>query len=286
MKKQFIVLLVCLISLQLYSNEETNKESNLRIALLNLKAIEVEETLVRAVEENLITEIIRIGKFTVVERSQIDKVMSELKLSNSSEFNEDTAVEIGNLLGVNLVLIGSITKIGNNISINIRGIDVQSGLAKFSASERTQKADELMDKIEVLAYKLSGTDQKTKNLTIAKPELPKFELTPIRGAGIGLTSGGALLLIGGASMLGIGLGYTGPQLDLVIANPAAYTKAEYETQYNTYLALFASGVASLSLGLILVAVGVPLIIMNPINKSVSLILEFDTSLRAGLLYRF
>jgi curli biogenesis system outer membrane secretion channel CsgG len=60
---------------------------------------------------NLLTnELVKSGQFVVIERSRIDAVLAEQNLGNSGRVEPTTAAQIGRILGVDAVLIGSVTK--------------------------------------------------------------------------------------------------------------------------------------------------------------------------------
>ena len=100
-----------------------------RVAILDFESIGSEEHLGKAVSEIMRTELIGTRQFRVVERSQINKVLSEQDFQKSGVINESTAVEIGKLLGADLIIIGSVVKIGNSYTINSRMIDIKTAEA-------------------------------------------------------------------------------------------------------------------------------------------------------------
>ena len=60
----------------------------------------------------LITELVKSGKFIVVERGQLDKVLAEQKLGQSGAINAATAAKVGKVLGLNAIVMGSVTQFG------------------------------------------------------------------------------------------------------------------------------------------------------------------------------
>jgi curli biogenesis system outer membrane secretion channel CsgG len=63
-----------------------------------------------AATDELATQLVRSGAFAVVERQQIDAILSEQHFGLSGAVNAATAAEIGKILGVQAVLLGSITQ--------------------------------------------------------------------------------------------------------------------------------------------------------------------------------
>lgn len=66
------------------------------------------------------------SKITVVDRQTLDRIRSEQNFQLSGEVNDDSAVSIGQLLGANVVLTGSITETAKVKRISIRALDVQT----------------------------------------------------------------------------------------------------------------------------------------------------------------
>ena len=54
------------------------------------------------------------GVYSVIERNAIDKILAEQNFSNSDRANPDTAAKIGRILGVDAIIIGSITQFGRD----------------------------------------------------------------------------------------------------------------------------------------------------------------------------
>jgi curli biogenesis system outer membrane secretion channel CsgG len=66
-----------------------------------------------AAQDVFVTELVKSGKFRVVEREQLEALMQEKNLSLSGDVDPRTAVKVGKLLGVNYLLTGAVTEYGN-----------------------------------------------------------------------------------------------------------------------------------------------------------------------------
>lgn len=60
----------------------------------------------------LITELVKSGKYTVVERGEISKIMQEQDLGATGRVTPQSAAQIGKLLGVELAVMGAVTEFG------------------------------------------------------------------------------------------------------------------------------------------------------------------------------
>jgi curli biogenesis system outer membrane secretion channel CsgG len=54
------------------------------------------------------------GKYSVIERNALDKILAEQNFSNSDRADNATAAKIGKILGVDCIIIGSITQFGRD----------------------------------------------------------------------------------------------------------------------------------------------------------------------------
>ena len=138
--------------------------------------------------ERFTTELVKIKKFKIIEREEIEKVFTELKLQESGAVETDSIQRAGKILGVDWMLLGTLTELeGRQIEINARLVSVESGeiinaysgmikknwrakAAKDSAGE-----NELRDSDELKEYDkaiLKYMDEKTGGKQVKQP--PSF----------------------------------------------------------------------------------------------------------------
>lgn len=65
-----------------------------------------------AAQDMFITELVKSGRFTVIDRERLDALMQEKNLSLSGDVDSATAVKAGKLLGVQYILFGNVTEFG------------------------------------------------------------------------------------------------------------------------------------------------------------------------------
>ena len=76
-----------------------------------------------AAADELVTQLFRDGSFSLIERAQLDALLAEQNLGASGRVDSATAARIGQLLGVQLILTGSITQFSiERTSGGFRGI--------------------------------------------------------------------------------------------------------------------------------------------------------------------
>src|SRR4029077_12700544 len=68
----------------------------------------------RGVSDLLVTMLVKDGTYSVIERKNLDKILGEQNFSNSDRANPASAAKIGKLLGVDAIIVGSVTQFGND----------------------------------------------------------------------------------------------------------------------------------------------------------------------------
>lgn len=73
------------------------------------------------------------GNLQIVERSQLSRIFAELELSMSGAVDANTTQELGRIHGVDTLLVGSLTTLGDDLRVNSRLINTETGQV-FSAA--------------------------------------------------------------------------------------------------------------------------------------------------------
>lgn len=68
----------------------------------------------KGIADLLVDRLVRDGTYSVIERKAIQKVLAEQNFSNSDRADSTSAAKIGRLLGVDAIIIGSITQFGRD----------------------------------------------------------------------------------------------------------------------------------------------------------------------------
>ena len=104
----------------------------------------------------LITKLINSGKFDVVERSQLDRIMQEKSLAQSGVVEEKEALQAAQLAGADVILIGTATIAGDKIETDARIVDIKSGVAKCAMSSSAYSLSDLRALADDLAGQIKG----------------------------------------------------------------------------------------------------------------------------------
>jgi curli biogenesis system outer membrane secretion channel CsgG len=68
----------------------------------------------KGIADLMVTRLVNDGVYSVIERKALDKILNEQNFSNSDRANPDTAAKIGRILGVEAIIVGSITQFGRD----------------------------------------------------------------------------------------------------------------------------------------------------------------------------
>lgn len=111
-------------------NKRTENVDAQRIAILyfsNSGEDDKLNMLKKGLADMLISDLSNINMLNIVERDQIEKIITEQRLNNSSEFDPETASKIGKLLGAEIILTGAYFEMFETIRLDARFIDVATG---------------------------------------------------------------------------------------------------------------------------------------------------------------
>ena len=102
-------------------------QAKVRVAVMNFENNSTwhwwGDNLGAAAADELATQLVQTGKYTVLERRELASILQEQNLGASGAVTGATAAKVGKLLGVQLILTGSITAFSvKRTSIGLRGI--------------------------------------------------------------------------------------------------------------------------------------------------------------------
>jgi TolB-like protein/Tfp pilus assembly protein PilF len=102
---------------------------------------------------SLTTDLKSMGKLSLIERAQVDKALSEMKLTKAGLVDEKIAPKLGRATGADTVISGSYQISGENIRIDARLVRVGSGEV-LRASNASGELKDVFNVEKTLAYKL------------------------------------------------------------------------------------------------------------------------------------
>jgi len=148
-------------------------QEKMNLAVAEFEARNVSAMDAAAISDFVRTELVKTGSFNILERRNMEHLLSEQKFQMTGCTTEECAVKMGQVLNVQRIIIGTLLKFGAKWYVNADMIDVES--AKIISSEKVEAnaQEELVELMEVLAATLSG--KKRTSLKSTKIESTKQE---------------------------------------------------------------------------------------------------------------
>jgi len=164
------------------------------VAVVPLSARSVDSASVAVVEDAISSELMKSQKVRVMERVQMDRILKEQGFQQTMACDQGNCTfEIGRLLSVNMLLTGSLGRIGNTYSLSLRLVDVKTGEVTGSVT-KTQKGDIEMVLTELLPPAVSQLISPDKALaaSTSTPQ-PVAQKTESKGSVIPWIVGGTVV---------------------------------------------------------------------------------------------
>jgi curli biogenesis system outer membrane secretion channel CsgG len=136
MKKNFLLIFMIVLLFGLISFSHVySGQGKLRVAVVRFENNSTwhwwGDRLGEAAADVFVTKLLDTGKFTLIERQKVDLILSEQDLGASGAITPQTAAKIGKMLGVDLMLTGSVSQ----FSVSSTG----GGIGRIGGSVTTGK---------------------------------------------------------------------------------------------------------------------------------------------------
>ncbi len=134
------------------------KRIDTMLAVFDLETTEgVHKSVARPLTDSIRLEVVRAGKYKVIDRSNMDKILGEQKLQLSGCVSGECIVEAGQLLGVGRIITGSVSMVGKTYYLSLSLINVESGEIEKSSEDKCKcEIDDLIESSKRLVKKLMG----------------------------------------------------------------------------------------------------------------------------------
>ncbi len=143
----------------------------------------------KGISELLTQRLVQDGKYSVIERNALEKVLNEQNFSNSDRADVTTAAKIGRVLGVDAIIVGSITQFGRDDKNTTVGGGAVGGLTRKFGLGGVQKRN---------AKAVVGVTARLVDTSTAEV------LAAVTGTGESTRSGASLLGSGGSENAAVG----------------------------------------------------------------------------------
>ena len=109
------------------------------------------ESNIAMMSDLLIHELVKQGNVIVVERKRLDKIMQEYAFQASPFVDIKTAKKLGQIVGADCIIVGSVATLGCPLYITARMIDVEKGTILHSAKMKLNYWNEYEQKLPAFA---------------------------------------------------------------------------------------------------------------------------------------
>jgi TolB-like protein len=156
MKKIIVLILAAFIVLTSAWILQAEEKAN--VAVLDFSAKNVSKDDADILADFFRSELIKTGKFNVLDRSRIQKIADEQRFQKSGMTDVNAIVKIGKLINAQYIFVGSYSRLDTIFMLNIEMINIQTGKIEKSDSksvENPQPKDKL-DMARFIAYGFIG----------------------------------------------------------------------------------------------------------------------------------
>ena len=150
----------------------------------------------KGIADMLVTNLVRNGTYSVIERKQLDQVLREQNFQQSGRADPSSAVQLAKILGVDAIIIGSITQFGrDDKKLGVGGVGVHvGGIGIGGFGKKSAKAV-----VQIDARIVSTTTAEILGVATGHGESKRSGLTLAGGLAIGGTGGAGVLDMGSSN---------------------------------------------------------------------------------------
>jgi hypothetical protein len=107
------------------------------------------------VNDALTDQLVSDGRFRVVERQQIAKVMKEQMLAQSGVVSDEVQIKVAQLVGARFIVLGTVGSKGRGYTVSLRALDSSSAQVAFAETLKLGSEEQIEAASKQLARKLA-----------------------------------------------------------------------------------------------------------------------------------
>jgi len=146
----------------------TQEDARINVAVFDFKGINISQMEAATISEFLRTGLINSGSFNVVEKENMEKILNEAAFQQSGCTSDECAIQIGKILNVKKMVVGSVSQSFGMYYINLRFVDVEKATSEFALTEEAETGRELVKStarlVDGIEAKLSGRQLKEETV--------------------------------------------------------------------------------------------------------------------------
>ncbi len=180
MKYPIITLIALTLGLSILFPVSAQQQQKKTIAVLNfVNSGGVGKDEISILTDRFNNYLVNTNVYKVLEREKMDAILKEQDFTMTDNCNSaECAVQIGQLLGMDLMIAGKIGKFGAVYTLDIRIIDVSTGEILRTKSENYKGEKEgLLDMVEGLAYTIAGLTAPAKKTVTTSGKITSDDIS-------------------------------------------------------------------------------------------------------------
>ncbi len=139
------------------------------LAVLPFSSAGVKDYEAISLSNRLHSELVKTKRFQVVEIEKVEALLQEIAFHQSGIFREEYVAQVGKMLGAQMMVTGSVGKVGNTYTVDVRIINVRNRRVIFAkTSNSTGKIDALLQLMNEIAWELAYPKSKQQQVTETK----------------------------------------------------------------------------------------------------------------------
>jgi TolB-like protein len=126
----------------------------LNIAVSDFDGRGVDASLAIAVSEFLRTDLVAIPAYNVIDRNNMQMIVKEQEFQQTGCTTQECAIQLGKLLNVQKMVIGTVSKVGSKFYVSVKLVSVETSVTELAAEEEASSEDGLRAAVKRIAAQL------------------------------------------------------------------------------------------------------------------------------------
>lgn len=123
-----------------------------KVAVLNfdINSSEKLDYLSDSIPQMILPVLTASNRIEVVGQVKMQEAMEKLSLNSATEINDKNAIEVGKAVEAKYIVVGSLTTIQSEISLDVRILEVETGELKKAIKLRSKGMDSIMELVDLI----------------------------------------------------------------------------------------------------------------------------------------
>jgi len=164
LNNMFLYLLFYILLLSSHLLAQDQVKTN--VAVLDFESQDISLSANKALSNIVRKELIHVGNFNVIDRGNMEQILKEQGFQQTGCTSQECIIAVGRLLGVNKIISGSISKLGQMFIIDLQLTDVERGqIEKLESEKFTGPIEQLIGPISNVTKRLVGVKSTEETAT-------------------------------------------------------------------------------------------------------------------------